>query len=483
LAIRSNRFKATIGAKVLVLSATLLGLNMALGISALLCVRSLETDSRTLSGTIVPAIYTAGRINTGAKAILLRIHRHLSSSSLAGMDKFEAYLNDRNASVRKEAQAYGSLALSAKENDLVARILADLDRVADAWQRVRPLSRAMRKREAVDLFDKQGIAASEDLDNAAKDLVAISKVNGYALDRKAEADARAARAWFWAVLAVSVICGVVLTLLLVRGVERSLRRTVEEVSGGVRHVLDAASQISGCSDSLALHAADQAASLEETSACSTEIATTAALNARNCLLACDLVEQSESRFAETESSVREMGAAIGEIDQASNRISRIIQVIDAIAFQTNLLALNAAVEAARAGQAGAGFAVVADEVRNLAQRSAQAARDTSALIEESIATSTGGNEKMQKVIASVHGAADASAKIRELVQRVNAGSQEQARGIEEVAKAVAEMERLTHTTAASARDSHAAAGRLGTQATALEGTVARLAEMVEATKR
>src|SRR5213078_2021603 len=139
---------------------------------------------------------------------------------------------------------------------------------------------------------------------------------------------------------------------------------------------------------------------------------------------------------EVNHSLDRMVAQMKEIDTSSNKIARIIKVIDEIAFQTNILALNAAVEAARAGEAGLGFAVVADEVRNLAQRCAQAARDTAGLIEDSIVTSRDGNARLDQMAGNVRAMTESSSQVKSLVDEVNVGSQEQARGMEQIAHAV-----------------------------------------------
>jgi methyl-accepting chemotaxis protein len=172
-----------------------------------------------------------------------------------------------------------------------------------------------------------------------------------------------------------------------------------------------------------------------------------------------------------------MITSMQQINDSAAKISKIIKVIDEIAFQTNILALNAAVEAARAGEAGMGFAVVADEVRNLAQRSAQAAKDTASLIEESIATSNEGSVHLKKVADVVASITEAAGKVKLLVDEVNTGSQEQARGIEEIARTLTEIDRVTQANAAAAEQSASAGQQMSAQAHSLTDLVGELQTM------
>ncbi|MCX6594444.1 MAG: methyl-accepting chemotaxis protein [Acidobacteria bacterium] len=286
--------------------------------------------------------------------------------------------------------------------------------------------------------------------------------------------------WLIAIILSFTIAIGLVALFVLRMVNATLRRAVGELREGAHQVASAAEQISASSQSLAQGASEQAASLEETSASSAEIRSLAHQNSENSRSAADLVGLSQERFAETDRSLASMVAAMADIKGSSDKVAKIIKVIDEIAFQTNILALNAAVEAARAGEAGMGFAVVADEVRNLAQRSAQAAKDTADLIEESIAKSNGGKVKVDQVAGAIQAITSEASKVKALVDQVSLGSQKQTRGIEDVARAMSAMEKVTQQSAASAEQSAAAGEELTAQATTLLGVVGRLSAMVGA---
>jgi methyl-accepting chemotaxis protein len=278
-------------------------------------------------------------------------------------------------------------------------------------------------------------------------------------------------------LLFSLVIGAVI-LFVVRNINTSLRKAISDLSEGAGQVASAASQISSSSQSLAQGASEQAASLEETSSSSEEINSMARKNAENSNAANGLVMQSQQKYEETNHSLQSMVTAMADIKNSSDKVSKIIKVIDEIAFQTNILALNAAVEAARAGEAGMGFAVVADEVRNLAQRCAQAAKDTAALIEESITKSNDGQNKVDQVAVAICAITEESAKVKTLVDEVSLGSQEQTRGIEQIAKALTQMEQVTQQSAANAEESAAAAEELTAQASTLMEVVSQLSSMV-----
>jgi methyl-accepting chemotaxis protein len=274
--------------------------------------------------------------------------------------------------------------------------------------------------------------------------------------------------------AFSLVAGIVFTFRLVK----PINLIVAGLSDGSDQVASASSQVSESSQHLAEGASEQASSLEETSSSLEEMSSMTKQNADNANQARAMMTEAKAVVEKANAQMAQLTEAIGQITRSSEETGKIIKTIDEIAFQTNLLALNAAVEAARAGEAGAGFAVVADEVRNLALRAAEAARNTSDLIEKTIKAVKNGNEMTVSTQEAFRANAVLSGKINQLVDEIATASEEQAHGIAQVNKAVAEMDKVTQQTAANAEESASAAEVMKAQAQQMRMFVGELAMVV-----
>jgi methyl-accepting chemotaxis protein len=284
-------------------------------------------------------------------------------------------------------------------------------------------------------------------------------------------------------LIIGLFMGITASVFITRSITGPIRLVTETLSAGAEQTAGAAGQVSSASQSLAEGASEQAASLEETSSSLEEMSSMTKRNAETANKVKEL--GSEARKA-GDLGVSDMAALVGAMDAiktSSSDIAKIIKTIDEIAFQTNILALNAAVEAARAGEAGAGFAVVADEVRNLAQRCAQAAKETATKIEDAVQKSAAGADISAKVAKSLEEIVGKARQVDEMAGEVAAASQEQSQGISQVNTAVTQMDKVTQSNAANAEESAAAAEELTAQAESLKEAVADLLRLVDGQSR
>jgi methyl-accepting chemotaxis protein len=280
----------------------------------------------------------------------------------------------------------------------------------------------------------------------------------------------------------AVIVALVSAFFISKRIVRILRDIAGRVEGAAARYLEVATQMSSASGDLAQGASNQAAALEETAGSLEEMTSMTKQNAANTAEADKLASETRDIATAARDSMERLGSGMKDISEASEETARIIKTIDEIAFQTNLLALNAAVEAARAGEAGSGFAVVAGEVRGLAQRAAEAARETTELLKntsekvkqgENLTLHT--NEAFEKAEAGIR-------KISELIGEISNASSEQAHGIRQVSRSMHEIDGITQQNSAGSEELASAAEHLSVHVQDMEHLAGELMEMVEGAK-
>jgi len=284
----------------------------------------------------------------------------------------------------------------------------------------------------------------------------------------------------WIALLITGICAIVSVTLFatMRRVLVKLRLVMEDLHRSAHAVADASHQVAASSQAVAQGAGRQAASVEETSSSTEEITAMTKRHGDQLQAAADLTVQTRGAVDQANCALGEMQTSMQEINASCEKVGKIIRVIDEIAFQTNILALNAAVEAARAGEAGLGFAVVADEVRSLAHRSAQAASETAALIEDSVAKSRQGRNNLEHVSEAIRQVTASTRVIASLVDGVKSGSAEQTKGIQQISSAMMRIGQATQSSAASAQQTAAVGEEMSAQSSNLGGIVERLHALV-----
>jgi methyl-accepting chemotaxis protein/methyl-accepting chemotaxis protein-1 (serine sensor receptor) len=452
------------------------------GFAAWLCLNGLtnrldaavgvESRKTELSGDLRASVLT---FRLQERGMLLFSHINAPAQVASCLEAYDRAMN----AAFEEVLALRSLMKSDSSSQMINEIETEIRTYKDRQLEVRKLLAAHKVADATNWQRKMLVPTSEKIMAGITRLDEHQRALGGQFVGDAKRLSRITTVVFAAGFLACVPFAIFVALALLRAI-RDVQRSAASMGEAAGQLAGAASDITNANQTLAQNASEQAASLEETSASSQEINAMARTNDESSAAAARSVCASEQKFAQTSRLLDEMVGAMAAINASGEKISKIIKVIDEIAFQTNILALNAAVEAARAGEAGMGFAVVADEVRNLAQRCAQAAKDTELLIQESIDKSRDGRAKVGEVATAIQEITVEAATVKEMVEAVSRGSQEQTHGTEQIAKAISEMQQTTEHTAASAEQSAASARELIAQSEALKGIADRLTAMVGA---
>ena len=463
--------------------ASILLLTALVGAAGLVAISRIQAHFGAVVDDALPGVTLAGKIKSLVAQRQLDLLCILSAKTPAESKHYE-----------DDAAACAGIILKSLQDFQVTVFRADdrqaYQKVADArggynnlYEEVLGDNRAGRTSEALAKINHALQPAFIAYLTALDELFEANAKYGQLASQHVQNSARLANWTVTGLTLLAVLAGTALAWATTSGLNRLLHGVAAEIDRASEEISLASGQISSSGQSLAQGASEQAASLEETSASLEEIASMTRRNAEHADHAKKLAAQTRSAADTGFNDMREMSQAMDALKSSSNNIGKIIKTIDEIAFQTNILALNAAVEAARAGEAGMGFAVVADEVRNLAQRSAQAARETADKIQDSITRSQNGVEISAKVAASLKEIVDKARTVDELLGQIAAASAEQSQGIIQVNTAVNKLDQVTQTNAGSAEENAGAAENLNTQAAALKSDVGALARLVGSVTR
>lgn len=394
----------------------------------------------------------------------------------------EGFYRSNKASVIENLNRLEKTLTTARGRESFARIKEAADLMLPLYDKAVEYGRANRNSEAGDIIMTQVLPAQTKFLNSMNETAQIVQQ---------VSDKAASEAWMLSFVggiimlilgSAAVVLGIVIALFITRSITRPIQHVVAGLGDASHQVASASAQVTSSSQSLAEGTSQQAASLEETSASLEEITSMTKQNADNAGYAKTLMIEVHKIVDRVDGHVNAMAAAIHEVTKSSEETGKIVKTIDEIAFQTNLLALNAAVEAARAGEAGAGFAVVADEVRNLALRAAESAKSTSSLIENTITTVRKSRELTQQTQEAFKENVQISIKIGNLIDEIATASHAQAKGVDQVSSAVAEMDKVVQQSAAIAEESASASEEMSAQAQQLKSYVVELAAVVDGEK-
>jgi methyl-accepting chemotaxis protein/methyl-accepting chemotaxis protein-1 (serine sensor receptor) len=468
----------TISRRLIVGFGALAATMLILGSNSFYRVRGMSGEIEQLTGSTALSIEQAGAVRYLIADLQASLRQAVIATAKADAPGAQTSFKKIREREQQLAAATATLEQHASSDQINAKIRDIREQVA-AWHadvvKIETLATAMQALEAAEASDKANLYGDR-AQMAADDIVKMEREALAAAQANAQASSRTTLTLLLVLLAIAVVASL-WVLASVRSVNRTLLGLTEQLRDNASRVWSNAAHVQDSSERLSKGAAEQAASIEETSASMEEMASMTRHNSENSVAAARLMAEVARQVTESNTSLEAMVSSMSGIRESSAKVARIIRTIDEIAFQTNILALNAAVEAARAGAAGMGFAVVADEVRNLAQRSAQAAKDTTSLIDEAASNASDGNARVQEVVSKITLISGSIVEAKRLVDEVSNASRQQVEGIQQVTQTLSQMERVTQATAASAQAGAAASGDLNEQAARAMASVAALEKL------
>ena len=469
----------TIGKRIITGGASLIALMLAISAVAILSLTNLEHfASARLRDDVMPGIVYAGQITTASARNYIQVLTASAATDTAARDQAMAESAAESAKISEAFTLYESSISQAEDRKNFEELKKGRAGYVSAREEFFKLLKADNRPEAAALLASKLRPAFADYQEHLAELLKWNNDVAMATAVTMVATAHRATLLSAAIAGGSALASLALGWVIIRGTNRALRQVAATLGEASAQVSAASGEVSRSSQSLAEGASEQAASLEETSASLEEINSMTKRNADSAENARTIAGETSQATEAGTGQMKAMVTAMNDIKVSSDNIAKIIKTIDEIAFQTNLLALNAAVEAARAGEAGAGFAVVADEVRALAQRAAQAAKDTADKIEDTIAKSSHGVEISGKVAAGLLLITTKTRQVNELVVEIATASKEQSQGLGQIGTAVTQMDKVTQGNAASAEETAAASEELNAQALTLLDTVGDLRKLV-----
>jgi len=473
----NTSFNWTIGRRIGAGFTALITILAVVGVICYERVVSINASASEMELQAMPALVLLGQAESQVKENFINTTQHVMATDAATKATIDKELAEKSSKLSAIYKEYEALLDGPEEKTAYEQLTTRRNAYRDMRTKVLELSRS--KQVALALQADQTLNTElypiyKEYTSTLRGMVDASRAKGTRASSEIKQAVAQTRATVIIGVAVAMVVGIATGFLITRRTHGVLGGVANELADGAAQVSSASGEISRASQSLAQSSSELAASIEETSATLEEISSMTKRNAESAGNAREIANQTRSAAETGSTGMKSMTSAMDAIKASSVNTAKIIRTIDDIAFQTNLLALNAAVEAARAGEAGAGFAVVAEEVRSLAQRSTQAARETSEKIQDSIQKSEHGVSISAEVAKTLDEIVTRARRVDELISEIAAASKEQSQGVDQVVTAVNQMEKVTQSTAASAEECASAAEELNAQAIAQDSIVGRL---------